>query len=148
MSTTSAHKRGSCSFERATPEQEQITSIPWGIVWTKDDCVPLHDVVGIGRPVDTLRGVLLQPFEVPHQPLHKALAAQRNYKPDVLTLQRQSSRMQAHQRVARYPAGDKWTGPSHLASGSAHCRSGRCPWVRSESTTAGVKPVEVLSRAS
>lgn len=48
------------------------TAIPRRVFRTKDDRVPLHDVVGVWRAIGAFRRVRLEPLEVPHQPLHAA----------------------------------------------------------------------------
>ena len=49
-----------------------ITSIPRGVVRTKNDSIPEHDAVTLGGTIDTLRRIVLQPFEISHQPLQPA----------------------------------------------------------------------------
>jgi len=46
-----------------------ITSVPWSVIRTKYDSIPKHYAVALGRPIDTLWGIILQPLEVPHESL-------------------------------------------------------------------------------
>jgi hypothetical protein len=55
---------------QAGPARQQRTSIPWCVLWPKDDGVPQHDVVRIGRAIHPLGWILPQALEVPHQALH------------------------------------------------------------------------------
>eukprot|EP00302_Diacronema_sp_CCMP2436_P053959 CAMPEP_0180065450 /NCGR_PEP_ID=MMETSP0985-20121206/8752_1 /TAXON_ID=483367 /ORGANISM="non described non described, Strain CCMP 2436" /LENGTH=149 /DNA_ID=CAMNT_0021995881 /DNA_START=748 /DNA_END=1197 /DNA_ORIENTATION=+ len=48
--------------------QAEGAVLPRRVVRAKDDGVPLHDVVILGRAADALRWVVLQPLEVAHQP--------------------------------------------------------------------------------
>ena len=45
------------------------TSVPWRVLGPEDDSVPVHDVVGVGGPIDALGRVIAQALEVPHEPL-------------------------------------------------------------------------------
>ena len=45
------------------------TSVPGGVFRPKDNCIPHHDVVGVGRAIYSLWGVLPQTLEVSHETL-------------------------------------------------------------------------------
>merc|ERR1719458_2174653 len=38
-----------------------------GVMWSKDNCIPEHDVVVTGGSTYTCRGILLETLEIPHQ---------------------------------------------------------------------------------
>ena len=51
-----------------------ITSVPWSVLRSEDDRIPVHDVVWIGGAIYPLGRVLLQAFEVSHEPLQTTLS--------------------------------------------------------------------------
>lgn len=53
------------------------TSIPWRVFWAKDDGIPQHDVVRVGRAIDTLGWILSQALEVAHEALQTAKEVQQ-----------------------------------------------------------------------
>ena len=54
---------------RSTTCRLRPTSVPWGVLRAKDDGIPHHDVIRIGRSIDTLRWIIFEALEISHQAL-------------------------------------------------------------------------------